>query len=338
MRRRTPRLCRERLAVHDLQRRYTADNYSPCQGAAAAPASNQQHRPIVYLEQGEHDVRTLRHDVVLPVELERRYERVGVLDWASGAMCPDRRSDAVYMSATTASVVVLYPDFLGDGLACGGFADRLRAEHDLVVALVNGPDPGALRPSSRSDVTVVVSPVSGLAPSLRHGYRAAASLGDVVVRIDTAENPTERIKELAAAAVVHGGAIGDLCFGDGTLRPGSADEHSQLDVFPEMFRRFTDGRLALTGTHGFQAWRSDVLADVVPVAEELWDAAASLGPMRWAFDAAMALAADLVGNTPTVIQYPAFELRDRDRTKIAEQHDAVLRVLLTYLRRRESWS
>jgi hypothetical protein len=238
------------------------------------------------------------------------------------------------VSASAADVVVLYPDFLGEGLVPDGFADQLRRDHDQVVALVNGPDPAGLVPPSRTDVTVVVSPVSGLAPSLRHGYRAAAELGDVVVRIDTAENPTERIRELAAVAAAHGGAVGDLRFGAGTLRQGSADEHSQLDVFPTMFRRVTDGRLELTGTHGFQAWRSDVLADVLPVAEELWDAAASLGPMRWAFGAAMALAADLVGRTPAVVHYPAFELRDRDRSKIAEQHDAVLRVLLAYVHRR----
>jgi hypothetical protein len=237
------------------------------------------------------------------------------------------------MPAVPPRTVVLYPDFLGEQLCPGGFADRLRVDHDLVVALVNGPDPAALAPAPRSDVTVVVSPVSGLAPSLRYGYQAAAELGDVVVRIDTAENPTERIKELAEAAAAHGGAIGDIRFGDGTLRPGSADEHSQRDVFPTMFSRFTEGRLELTGTHGFQAWRSDVLADVLPLAEELWDEAASLGPMRWAFDAAMALAADLVDWPPAVVRYPAFELRDRDRSKIAEQHDAVLRVLLAYANR-----
>jgi len=199
-----------------------------------------------------------------------------------------------------------------------------------VVALVNGPEPHALAPTSRDDLTVVMSPVSGLAPSLRYGYRAAADLGDVVVRIDTAENPAERIAELAALAYSNGGAIGDPSFGDGTLRAGSADEHSQLYVFPTMFRRFTDGRLALTGTHGFQAWRSDTLGALLPVAEELRDRAARVAPMRWAFDAAMALGADAIGCTPAVVHYPAFELRDRDRTKIAEQFDAVIRVLLSY--------
>lgn len=137
-------------------------------------------------------------------------------------------------------------------------------------------------------------------------------------------------------AAADGAAIGDLHFGGMTLRQGSAEEHSQLDVFPTMFRLFTEGRLELTGTHGFQAWRSDVLKAVLPTAEKLWDAAAAHGPMRWAFDAAMALAADQIGWTPSVVHYPAFELRNRDRSKIAEQHDAVLRVLLAYLHHQES--
>jgi hypothetical protein len=224
----------------------------------------------------------------------------------------------------------LYPDYLGENLQPGGFADRLLVDYKNVVALVNGPHPEKLHPVHRDDVTVVVSPASGLAPSLRYGYRAASELGDVVVRIDTAENPTKRIFELAALAAEHGGAIGDLYFDENTLRSGSADEHSQLDVFPTMFRLFTQGRLQLTGAHGFQAWSSKTLAEVLPVAEELWDRASDGTSMRWAFDAAMALAADVVGSTPAVCGYPAFEVRDRDRFKIAEQHDAVLRVLLSY--------
>jgi hypothetical protein len=52
--------------------------------------------------------------------------------------------------------------------------------------------------------------------------------------------------------------------------------------------------------------------------------------LLWAFDAAMVLAADALGRTPKVVTYPVAELRDRDRTKIAEQVGDVLRVLLSY--------
>lgn len=234
------------------------------------------------------------------------------------------------MTPTTATVVVLYPDYLGEGLLPGGFADFLLESHPMVVALLNGPDPDTLASRGRPDLTVVRSPVTGLAPSLRYGYRHAIDLADIVVRIDTAENPPERIAELAALASEHGGAIGDRLFVDGSLRAGSVDEHSQLDVFPALFRRFTSGRLVLSGTHGFQAWRSDLLRSVLPVAEELFDRAAETEPLRWGFDAAMALSADLLNHTPAVVHYPAYGLRDRDRTKIADQHDAVLRVLLSY--------
>jgi hypothetical protein len=128
----------------------------------------------------------------------------------------------------------------------------------------------------------------------------------------------------------HGSAVGDLSFDTTTLRVGSADELAQRDVFPTLFRQFTFGRLTLSGAHGFQAWRTDLLAEVLPVAERLWDRAADGAHLRWAFDAAMVLAADALGCTPKVVHYPAAEIRDRDRTKIAEQADAVLRVLLSY--------
>lgn len=224
--------------------------------------------------------------------------------------------------------VILYPDFCGHDLAPGKFADEILPYYKNVVALVNGPQPA---PVSRNDITIVQSPVLGLAPSLRYGYRAAAALGEVVVRIDTAENPVEEIVALAKIASTHGAAVCDLLFDPTSLREGSADEHSQLDVFPTMFRLFTQDKLSLSGTHGFQAWRSDVLQEVLPVAEELWDRAS--GPnnaMAWGFDAAMVLAADLVGRTPVVITRPAIALRDRPRLKIAKQHEAVLRVLIEY--------
>ncbi len=238
------------------------------------------------------------------------------------------------MEKSVPSIVVLYPDYLGEGLTPGGFADRLLADGRRVVALVNGPDPNELKAPRRTDVDAVLSPVSGLAPSLRYGYRAAATLADVVVRVDTAETPTDRIEQLAQEAWSHGGAIGDLVFNTVTLRQGSADELAQLDVFPTMFDKVTGGRLVLTGAHGFQAWTSGMLTEVLPLAEQLWDAAAAHGPMRWGFDAAMALAGDMVGRTPTVVRYPATSMRDRNRSVIAEQHDAVLRVILEYLRQR----
>ena len=249
--------------------------------------------------------------------------------------CQAQSSDNEKMGAKRElKTVVLYPDLLGEGLLPGGFADRLLRTDTKVVALVNGPEPRALAPVPRKDVTVVVSPVSGLAASLRYGYRVAAEMGDVVVRIDTAENPTDHIMNLGALASTHGGAVGDLRFSSETLRAGSADELPQLDVFPTLFRTFTDGRLTLTGMHGFQAWRSDVLLDVLPFAERLWDQAGGFSPLRWAFDAAMALAADTLGMTPVVVHYDAFELRDRERAKISEQFDAVVRVLLSYQRTR----
>lgn len=228
------------------------------------------------------------------------------------------------------SLVVMYPDYLGMHLEPGGFAEQLRKHHDHVVAVVNGPYPKVLDPQARTDVTVLCSPIAGLAGSLLYGYHHVPPKAEVVVRIDTDDNPPELVEELADQARHYGGAVGEPDFGSGTLRRGSADEHAQLDVFPTLFREFTQGRFALGGTHGMQAWRSDVLALVLPVAEELWRRAGAGNVLPWGFDAAMILAADTLGFTPQVVTYPAVGLRDRNREHISAQLSCVLKVLLAY--------
>lgn len=100
-----------------------------------------------------------------------------------------------------------------------------------------------------------------------------------------------------------------------------------------MFRRFTEGRLALSGTHGFQAWRADTLQVALPLAEELWGTSSEHCPSVWGFDAAVVLAADAIGRPPKVVAYPAQELRDRDPRKIDAQEKAVLNVLRSYRNR-----
>lgn len=233
-------------------------------------------------------------------------------------------------------ILVMYPDLEGRGLAPGGTADKLLAEHENVLAVVNGPNPTTLNVNYRDDVTVTLSPVVGLARSLRYGYHSAVGRADVIVRVDTQEHPFGRIDHLAEAAWKHGVAVGDLQFDVSTLREGSLEHHMQVRAFPDIFDLFTEGRLRMTGSHGMQAWRADVLKEVLPVAERIWDRADVRGAMRWGFDASMLLAADTLGITPHVKRYHAEKLRDRSRETVAGQYSDVMATIASYMKERYS--
>ncbi|MFM7088189.1 MAG: hypothetical protein ACKOW9_01495 [Candidatus Paceibacterota bacterium] len=226
-------------------------------------------------------------------------------------------------------VVIMYPDYQGKGLEEGGFADRCLERFDSVVAIVNGGVGKGGYPL-RNDVTTVVSEDFGLGRALIKGYRELSGFDGVVVRVDTEEADIDKGYHLASLAK-GGGAVGDLSFGEGFLRAGSADEHSSLDVFPIMFDGFSKGRVRLSGAHGFQAWQGDVLERVASLAEERW-LRATKGVGMWGFDASMIMAGLESGLEVTVVKYGASVVRDREREKIAQQFRSVLNVLLEYER------
>lgn len=229
------------------------------------------------------------------------------------------------------TIVALYPDLHGNGLQPGGVAEQLMARYPIVVAILNG-NTQTVRNPRRRGLHVLRSPHPSLAGSLPYGYEYARDLGDVVLRLDTNEHPSDAAEMVAEQARRHGGAVGDPFYLPGTLTPHTPDELAQLDVFPMLFHHVTHGALQLTGSHGLQAWSSEALDRVLPVAQSLFATASGAEPLPWGFDAAMVLAAPLVNVSPKVVPYPAPSLRDRDRERIASQFDCVLRVCLAYMR------
>jgi len=226
------------------------------------------------------------------------------------------------------SFVVLFPDLEGKS-AAGTFGEMLAREcpQATLVPILNGSSAEKLqaiagRLPTRFDP--VVSDTMGVFAALRAGYDYVVEQypNMPVVRIDTAEHPLRYIQALLESATVrHGMAIGDLLFGPETLRSNSIDEFTNLNLFPELYRHFTGGQLALSGAYGFQAFAAGACAKAYTGALQIVAEAKreTGGSMLWGFDAAMILGALGAGVATQVQLIPAEELRDRPREKIAKQ-------------------
>lgn len=226
------------------------------------------------------------------------------------------------------TLYVLYPDFAGEGTVAG-FAERISELYPTaqVVAVVNGGNPPEL--PSRERFTVLRSERDGVVGALTVGYQYCMERDDldVVVRLDTAEHPLEQIQEVADRAAAGGGCIGDLdCRSVQVV--GSVDEYAQSDVVPALFAAATGGGLVLGGAHGMQGWRGDKLEVVFGEAASIHAAAAERfdGPLRWGFDAAMALAGLEHCEPLEVRRIDAEGPRNRQRSKVTAQVAAIAAV------------
>ena len=229
-------------------------------------------------------------------------------------------------------IIVMFPDYKGEGSA-GGFIEKILGvvPDAIVVPVLNGLTARGMDFISLEAErvehceTVMAVSAKGLLSTLSMGYDTILDwYGDdvVVVRLDTAEHPVSAIPLLVRKAVeIQGMVIGDLTFGEETLRSESIDEFAHRDSFPELWRQYTGGRLALSGAYGFQVFAPGVLRNVYRFAQDIVREARTMTAeeIEWGFDGAMALSA--IGFEPPVVVegVPAVTLRDRPRAKVAQQ-------------------
>ncbi len=235
-------------------------------------------------------------------------------------------------------IVVMFPDHQGKDALDGEFVTRIKntLPKAVIVPILNGLPLAELATIagkvSGSCEPVVAADARGLLDTLIAGY--VRVLGQyplaTVVRLDTAEHPVTDIPRLIEVAInINGMAIGDLEFEPGTLRSDSIDEFAHLDLFPELYRQTTRGKLSISCAHGYQAFAPGVLRAVLTAAQCIVHRVQQeLGPISWGFDGAMALGAVGIGTPVTVEKVEAQVLRDRPRAKVASQFAGALRMCL----------
>ena len=160
---------------------------------------------------------------------------------------------------------VVVPDYQGQEASHGTLSRAVSAvlPDAVTVAAVNGVD---VLSATAPEVDVCFASPGFNRPVLAGLSRALDIGADEIARVDDNEHPMDLLPyafdQLDAADVV----VLDTAFDAATLTPGSGEEYHTRWVIPETIRAATDGRLALSGAHGFMAFRASALAVVLPVA------------------------------------------------------------------------
>lgn len=235
--------------------------------------------------------------------------------------------------------VVMYPDYQGQGGK--GFIRKVReyaGQEAIIVPILNGLPESTLegmitdliQDTTIHPVAPVVCRATGLRAALTTGYNHILYVlpfpyQDLcVVRLDTAEHDPSYIPFLAAESrAIRGMVIGDLDFSSGGhLESGTPDEFTHLLAFPELYWVFTEGKLPLSCAHGYQAFGSRAVLQLVfavaltivaRVDEETGQ------QVTWGFDGAMALAATIVDVPVKIHPVPASTDRNRPWEKVRLQ-------------------
>ncbi|MBP6879338.1 MAG: hypothetical protein KBF62_03145 [Candidatus Pacebacteria bacterium] len=245
-------------------------------------------------------------------------------------------------------IIVIYPDRFAKH-SLGDFGRNLldysktkeNIEHDFTfMPIVNG---GTL--SEMESVVNLLSPAfhpiisesKGLTQVLLDGYRKLVSLHadhgamhdtSMIVRMDTNEHPIDLITTLVELSggnlVIYGRKL--------DKENASAEEiHANNFLWPKIYEAFTNERLRLSNTHGFQAFNMDTLENILPVAEKIISETEEMigEKLSWGMDAIMALAAVSQRLYSGQFIYHTKEVRNRPKEKIEEQFINHVNLLIT---------
>lgn len=238
-------------------------------------------------------------------------------------------------------LVVMFPDYRGEATRHSlDFVERVKrvVPNAVLVPVLNGLskhnlDKIAVDAAATGFQPVVAAEADGLLDTLVAGYTSVVRSygGATVVRLDVAEHPPEAmpnlVQEAEARKVM---VIGDLAFGPSTFRKGSVDEFAHLDLFPELYRQFTGGRLIISCAHGYQVFAPGTLPKILERAQKIAACAQEIAgeKIKWGFDGAMALGAVAAKVQVVVKPVAAESLRDRPRQKVSQQFRAALSMCL----------
>jgi len=161
-----------------------------------------------------------------------------------------------------------------------------------------------------------ISTGKGVAAAFVTGYKEVVQCypDAIVVRLDTAEHPVDRIPELIEKVKKVGGmVIGDLSFTKETLIPGTFDRFLHLQLFPALYRALTKNQVAVSCAFGFNVFAPGVCGRILDGALAIMEKAGELleTPMQWGFDGAMVLSALKEGTSVIVHPVPATTVRNR---------------------------
>ena len=234
-------------------------------------------------------------------------------------------------------IVIMFPDHYGHGFQRQFGKDLLQKFGSVakIVPIINSEDPSLLNKETEKARASGIIPITanntfGLRSVLQKGYKHISSIYPkaIVVRLDTEDHPLEEIDYLVHdAIVVRGMSVGCLTLSPKAATPGSMEDFVNADLFPALFRQFTDGKLTLTGASGFKAFAPSVCGKILPGAIKIMEKAGQISSplhLRYGFDFAMILSA-FHQNIPIHIKYIPTDLPEKKpRLRIIKQFGCAL--------------
>jgi len=224
----------------------------------------------------------------------------------------------------------MFPSYRGNGVVQAS-KQLIELSNDFfIVPILNGLDKNELEKIAQAalpifDPIIVDSSKRGVVDALIGGYKyILGKYPDLpIIRMDVDEHPLNWALKILEHVInaENSMIIGDLSFQSGMITD-PVDEFIHLQLFPELYRAFSHGKLPLSCAHGFQAFCNGSSCEVIlrGAMDIISRAEQDLGAkVKWGLDGAMALTAVAIGSSVKIILVPAIVERKRTKEKAMEQ-------------------
>lgn len=244
-------------------------------------------------------------------------------------------------------ILVMFPDYKGQVIT-GPIGEKLfefqkNSKHEIsFLSILNGDeeedmDKILLSPTLPFYKTICIK--KGLTHTLLHGYEWVLENNFdkdyVVVRFDPDEHPIKKINEIAQLTNNINDTKPAMVIYEFKLDEKIASEDEILvneNIFPNMYEAYTNGKLSLTNTHGFQAFAAGTISEILPMAKKIVEFTEEYTgeALMWGMDAIMALSAVYHPNYLLVYKKTIRpeKIRDRPIEKISKQIENHARLLM----------
>lgn len=232
----------------------------------------------------------------------------------------------------------MFPDYKGQVIT-GEIGEKLlefqkNSEHEIsFLSILNGGEKEEMEkilnlPTHPFHKTLCEE--KGLTHTLLHGYEWVLENNFdkdyVVVRFDPDEHPIDKIEHLAFKTYnLYDGEPNMSIFEFALDKTNASDDEIAVNenIFPDMYKTYTNGKLSLSNTHGFQAFAPKTISKILPIAKKIVEFTEEQTgeTLMWGMDAIMALSAvyyeySLLGYKKTI---KPIKRRDRPIAKIGKQ-------------------
>ncbi len=235
-------------------------------------------------------------------------------------------------------ILVMFPDYKGQVIT-GPVGEKLlefqkNSKHEVsFLSILNGGEKEEMEKILNSETPSFQKTFcekKGLTHALLHGYtwvmENRLNQEHIVVRFDPDEHPIENIEYIARATNIENYSRPTISVWEFKLDKEIASEAEILvneNIFPHMYKTYTDGKVSLTNTHGFQCFAPGTISKILPLAKKIVESTEEYTgeTLMWGMDAIMILSAAYSTGNLKIAKHKIRpeKIRDRPIAKIGKQ-------------------